>query len=163
MNARKESELEVERLKESLARLEMERRTTSRGTNLKTRLDDAATNKDKENGVVNNDVGTSLRKNKDKEPNVVSNLVDRHAFVRANRKDLRARNKEFVMKVCEQEGVEYTTLDLTKEAIVQARAAKVFDDDGGRGKKGKEAVTMSISNDVAGCATTGDRDDSAAS
>ncbi|GBG73939.1 hypothetical protein CBR_g17654 [Chara braunii] len=160
MNARKELELEVEKLKESLARLEMEKRISMRGTNLKARMDEAAANKDKTYGGIRSDVGTSARKTGEKESNVATNSDDWDTFVRANRKDLRGRNKDFVMKICEKEGVEYTTLDPTKEAIVQARAAKVFDDEG---RKGKKAVTVMVSDDGEGQAATEERDDFAAS
>ncbi|GBG67493.1 hypothetical protein CBR_g628 [Chara braunii] len=161
MNAQRESESEVEKLKEALARLEMEKRTATRGTNLKTRLDEAATNKERTNGVTEGGGGTSAQKDKDKDMNQAAESVDRYAFVRANRKDLRGKNKEFVIKICEKEGVNYTTLDPTKEAIVQARAAKTFDDDARRERKGKDVATVSISDDVAG--PVNDQDESAAS
>ncbi|GBG71991.1 hypothetical protein CBR_g10930 [Chara braunii] len=160
MNARRESELEVEKLKESLARLDMEKRISTGGTNLKARMDEVAANKDKTYGGIGSDVGTSARRTKEKESNVATNSDDRDTFVRANRKDLRGRNKDFVMKICEKESVEYTTLDPTKEAIVQARATKAFDDEG---RKGKKAVTVTVSDDGGGQATTEECDDSAAS
>ncbi|GBG89408.1 hypothetical protein CBR_g49198 [Chara braunii] len=102
MNARKESEEEVERLKESLAKLDMEKRARVRGTNLKSKFNNAAVReKDPEN-----DVGPSARKCKDKVVSgSASKSVDRKAFLRANRCDLRGKNKELVMGICEKRGL----------------------------------------------------------
>ncbi|GBG80720.1 hypothetical protein CBR_g31176 [Chara braunii] len=132
MNARKESEEEVERLKELLAKLDMEKKTVVRGTNLKSKLDEVAA-KEK---VVENEAGPSTRKGKEKAvPGSASKSVDRDAFVCANRRDLRGKNKEAIMGICEKEGVTYTTLEPTKEAIVHVRAARASDEPGGKNDK----------------------------
>ncbi|GBG88809.1 hypothetical protein CBR_g48424 [Chara braunii] len=144
MNARKESEVEIDRLKQSLARLEMVQRTGTRGTNLKLKLDEAAGKNDN----AANEPGPSVRKNKEKAaPGSVSKAVDRDAFVMANRWDLRGKNKDAVMTICKNEGVVYTTLEPTKEAIVQARVEKTFNGDGGKNDKGKASVPVKVSKD----------------
>ncbi|GBG87755.1 hypothetical protein CBR_g45910 [Chara braunii] len=117
VNARRESEKETEKLKEEMARLQTVKKSKARGTNLKSRLDDAAC--------------VSARKGKGKVlDSPAKEAVDREAFVRNERKQLRALNKEAVVAICEQEGITYTTLDPTKEDIAQKRAPVVFDGEG---------------------------------
>ncbi|GBG68229.1 hypothetical protein CBR_g2780 [Chara braunii] len=104
VNAQKESEEEVERLKEAMARLGTTRKL--RGTNLKTKLDEA--------------VGGASLKDKGKRPvSPAEQACQRDVFVREARKQLRNLRKEEVIAICEKEGIEYTKLDPTKEAIVQ--------------------------------------------
>ncbi|GBG84802.1 hypothetical protein CBR_g39178 [Chara braunii] len=117
VNARKESEAKVERLKEAMAGLGTGRKTG--GTNLKTKLDDTAlpsARKEKMKGVVT--------------PVIL--LSRREAFLRDTRKDLRNFKKDAVMKICEKEGIEYTKLEETKEAI--AHLLKILNDCKERGR-----------------------------
>ncbi|GBG62989.1 hypothetical protein CBR_g34689 [Chara braunii] len=144
MNARKESEAEIDRLKESLVRLKMVQRTGTRGTDLKSKLDEAAGKND--NAV--NEPASSARKGKKKAVSwSVSKTVDKDVFVLANRRNLRGKNKDAIMTICKNEGVVYTTLEGTKEAIVQARMAKTFNGDGGKNNKGKASVPVEVSED----------------
>ncbi|GBG84442.1 hypothetical protein CBR_g38727 [Chara braunii] len=114
VNARKESEEEVERLKEAMARLGTSRKT--KGTNLRTRLDEVA--------------GPSSRKDKGKAPaSPDTQAVDRDVLLKNARRQLRNLKKDDVVAFCEKEGITYTKLDLTKEAIAQRRAGRAFGDD----------------------------------
>ncbi|GBG71510.1 hypothetical protein CBR_g8927 [Chara braunii] len=107
VNARKESEEEVERLKVEMARLETGKRP--KGTNLKAKLDEA--------------VGVSSKKDKGKcLVSPAKQACQREVFVREARKQLRNLKKEDIVGICKKEGVEYTTLNPTKEAIAQLRA-----------------------------------------
>ncbi|GBG62073.1 hypothetical protein CBR_g28549 [Chara braunii] len=107
VNAMKESEEEVKRLKVAMAKLGTEKKT--KGTNLKARLNEA--------------VGTSSKKDKGKCPlTPAEQACKREVFVREARKQLGNLKKEDIMGICEKEGIEYTKLDPTKEAIVQLRA-----------------------------------------
>ncbi|GBG67487.1 hypothetical protein CBR_g622 [Chara braunii] len=139
VNARKESELEIERLKEEMKRLEMENRAKTR-SNLKTRLDEVAgpsARKTKKSDVAG--LAQSTEKDVD--------LNSKDAFLRAARKQLRGKKKEEVISICEKEGVTYTTLDPTKEAIAQKRTSRAFDDRGADLGKGKEVSTHVVSDD----------------
>ncbi|GBG91568.1 hypothetical protein CBR_g52602 [Chara braunii] len=143
MNARKESEVEIDKLKESLARLEMEKCTGVKGTNLKSKMDEVAGRRDD-----TNEPGPSGRKNKEKSvPNPAMQAVDKDAFAVANRRDLRGKNKELIMSICKNEGVVYTMLEPTKEAIVHARLAKAFGVEPGKNDKGKGVLPVEVSDD----------------
>ncbi|GBG88573.1 hypothetical protein CBR_g48042 [Chara braunii] len=123
VNARKESEEEVDRLKEAMARLGTGRKT--KGTNLKTRMDIVA-------GVsTRKDHGVTMAS-----PMAIVNARDSH--LQEETKKLRLLKKEDVLAICEKEGIDYTTLEPTKEEIAQRRTARVFDKD--KGKKVKDST-----------------------
>ncbi|GBG63785.1 hypothetical protein CBR_g39329 [Chara braunii] len=146
MKARRDSEDEVLRLKDELAKLAMEKRTGARGTNLKSRLDEVAVRKEK--GVVEDEVGPSNRKSKVMTaPSYVARTVDRDTFVRENRRQLRGKKKKEVITIYEKEGVPYTTLELTKEVIVQERAAQAFENEDGKKDNGKNVVVIEVSGE----------------
>ncbi|GBG87929.1 hypothetical protein CBR_g46297 [Chara braunii] len=160
VNARKESELEVERLKEEMARLEMENRANTR-SNLKAKLDEAA--------------GPSSRKEKSRGDEVRSNMKgkckvvaspvainDKDAFLRAARRELRGLKKEKVVNICKKEGIEYTTLDPTKEVIAQKRTGKAFEGDDDEPGKGDGTSMLVVTDDGEG-SSEGDGRDSTAS
>ncbi|GBG59657.1 hypothetical protein CBR_g49921 [Chara braunii] len=104
VDAQKESEDEVERLKEAMVGLGTRKR--SKGTPLKANLDDVA--------------GPSSGKDKDKRPaSPTGQASQRDVFVREARKQLQNLRKKDVISICEKEGIEYTKLDPTKEVIAQ--------------------------------------------
>ncbi|GBG66788.1 hypothetical protein CBR_g68774 [Chara braunii] len=149
VNARKESEDEIERLKEAMAKLETSGR--ARGTNLRNKLDDAA--------------GPSACK--DTGETVLAGLVNRREiFVREERKQLRNLRKEEVISICKKEGIECTKLDPTKEAIIQGRADRAFESKNGTdvGKGiGKVDYVVDIPDDGEDNLHKGDGHDSATS
>ncbi|GBG78783.1 hypothetical protein CBR_g28007 [Chara braunii] len=132
--ARKESELEIERLKEAMTHLKMEERTRAGGTNLKTKMDEAAcptARKDKGKGA-----STSATK-----------ATQRDTIIKEERRKLRNLNKEKILLICEEEGVPYTTLEPTKEDIVQRRAKKMFNKDEHKKEKEKEISVLEVAED----------------
>ncbi|GBG91555.1 hypothetical protein CBR_g52589 [Chara braunii] len=146
VNARRESEKEIEKLKEEMARLQTVKKSKARGTNLKSRLDDAAC--------------VSARKGKEKVlDSPAKEAVDREAFIRNERKQLRALNKEAVVAICEREGITYTTPDPTKEDIARKRASVVFDGEG----EDKGVSVVEVTEDGDGNSETGVGRDSATS
>ncbi|GBG86111.1 hypothetical protein CBR_g41014 [Chara braunii] len=112
LNAQKESEEEIDRLKDSLARLETAKKCGA--TNLKSKLDEAA------------DGSSRTMKAKDTPVVLVS---QREAALRDERKKLRNLKKDDVIAICEKEGMACTRLEDTKETIVQARVNKILEDD----------------------------------
>ncbi|GBG81394.1 hypothetical protein CBR_g32068 [Chara braunii] len=161
VKARKDSEEEVERLKEALAKMEMEGRPKTRGTNLRSRLDDAAGQPRRAcNGAVDEIVLPTARKDKGKTP--VATGDRRDVFLCETRKDLRNKKKDEVRVICEKEGVDYTTLDCTKEAIAQIRLARAFGGNDGPAKGGGVSL-HEVSDDGEGSSDKGDEVDSAVS
>ncbi|GBG64431.1 hypothetical protein CBR_g44316 [Chara braunii] len=149
VNARKESEEEIERLKEAMAKLETGGRT--RGTNLRAKLDDVAgpsTCKDKGRSVM---AGSASR---------------RDVFIREARKQLRNLRKEEIVSICEKEGIEYMKLDPTKKAIAQGRADRAFEveveKESGKGK-GKVDAVVDVPDDEGGNSDKSDEHDSTTS
>ncbi|GBG84483.1 hypothetical protein CBR_g38767 [Chara braunii] len=131
-NARKESEKEVERLKDEIAKLQTSQKKG--GTNPKRRMDAAA--------------GASALKGKGV---VVASPVvltsHREAVLKAAQRDLRVIKKDAVTRICEEEGVSYTTLDSTKEAIAQARTYKAVADDEINKDLGKPDSVVEVTED----------------
>ncbi|GBG71212.1 hypothetical protein CBR_g8515 [Chara braunii] len=113
------SQLEIERLKRELAKMNMGMKETgSKGTNLKTKLDEAA-----------ND--SARRAEKGKQPTSMSKQAARannkEGFMMDARRTLQGLKKDDIKAICDKEGVAYTTLDRTKEEIVLQCAAKAFE------------------------------------
>ncbi|GBG86994.1 hypothetical protein CBR_g44449 [Chara braunii] len=112
LNGRREAEQEVERLKERMAKLVVER-STPLASNLKTRLDKAAT--------------TAEKGKKQLGPATLAvEANDRDAFLAETRKYLKPLKKDKVMVLCAKEGVSYSTLDRTKEELALKRADVAF-------------------------------------
>ncbi|GBG75511.1 hypothetical protein CBR_g20142 [Chara braunii] len=149
LNAWKESEEEVERLKEAMAKLGTGVKT--RGTNLKSKLDDVAgVSARKESVRVTEEANVVLAKKiQNKTVDSPASWVNnKDVFLRDARKDLRKRNKEEILSICDREGIPYSTLEPTKEAIAQQRTSRAFDNDD-RGK-GKADSIVEVSEDVEG-------------
>ncbi|GBG60226.1 hypothetical protein CBR_g3469 [Chara braunii] len=146
VKARKESEDEVDRLKNEMARLNTRRRL--KGTNLRRKMDEAAVPTTKGKTVVD----------------LVDHAMQRDVFLRAARKELRGKRKEKVIDICDKEGVEYTTLDPTTEAIAQGRADRAVgvDLDDSKGK-GKEDIVVEVTDDGGDNSEPSDGRDSASS
>ncbi|GBG73726.1 hypothetical protein CBR_g17066 [Chara braunii] len=146
VKARKESEDEVDRLKNEMARLNTGRR--SKGTDLRRKMDEAVVPTTKGKTVVD----------------VVDHVMQRDVFLRAAGKELRGKRKEEVIDICDKEGVEYTTLDPTKEAIAQGRADRAVgvDLDDGKGK-GKDDTVVEVTDDGGDNSEPSDGRDSATS
>ncbi|GBG84243.1 hypothetical protein CBR_g38214 [Chara braunii] len=161
INARRESEEEVERLKEAMAKLGTGVKT--KGTNLKSKLDAAAGVSTRKASVriADNVVDASGRKCHKVAKSPAVQINSRDAFLRDVRKDLRKKNKEEILSMCEKEGVVYSTLEPTKEAIAQVRTARAFDKDE-RGK-GKVDSVVDVSDEAGGNSDKEDRRDSACS
>ncbi|GBG89409.1 hypothetical protein CBR_g49199 [Chara braunii] len=121
------AELEIERLKAELDRANMEKTKS----NLKTKLDKVANNQ---------------RVDKGKRPASSSKQVvranDKEGFMADARKALRKMNMDGVKAICAQEGVVYTALERTKEAIATHRAAKAFE------SASKQATIQEVSEDT---------------
>ncbi|GBG82764.1 hypothetical protein CBR_g36294 [Chara braunii] len=142
------SEEEVEKLQEAMARLEIGKKMG--GTNLKSKMDDAAV--------------MSTRKDKGKEGETLIILVSqREAFLRDVRKHLRNLEKDEIQGICEKEGIVNTKLDETKEAIAQARTDRAMkDDDRGKGKEQDDYV-VELTDNREGESGKSDEHDSATS
>ncbi|GBG87070.1 hypothetical protein CBR_g44526 [Chara braunii] len=147
VNARKEPEEEIGRLKEAMAKLGT--RVKAKGTNLKAKLDDAAGVSMRKTSLrISDDAGgASVRKGKAAD-NPTVQINNRDAFLCDARKDLRKKNKEEILAICEKEGLTYSTLEPAKEAIAHLRTARAFDKDE-RGK-GKANLVVEVSEEAGG-------------
>ncbi|GBG58757.1 hypothetical protein CBR_g157 [Chara braunii] len=148
-----EAEKEVERLKEAMARLDMEKRKNC--TNLKSRLDEAA------GPSAHKPPCSSSKKKGNSTPGIEMN--DREAFVQQERKNLRKKNKEEIQRICREEDVAYTTLEPTKEEIIYRRVQWMFGIDGPDKEKGKEDSVVEVMAGATEEHEMEDGDDSAAS
>ncbi|GBG72303.1 hypothetical protein CBR_g11232 [Chara braunii] len=108
-------EQEIERLKEEVTRLNLERQCAGTASNLKAKMDEAATNSARKKGKEPASVGKTYKEANDKQD-----------FVADARKNLKGLKKDVVKVICAKEGIEYTMLERTKEAIVTQRAATTF-------------------------------------
>ncbi|GBG76771.1 hypothetical protein CBR_g22987 [Chara braunii] len=109
----KEDELELERLRAEMSRLEMEKKFRCGGTNLKTKLDEVA--------------GCSARKtDKGKKPAGLV-LSKRDRILRDEWKNLRNLTKKEVIVICEKEGIKYSKLEITKEEIANMRTERLME------------------------------------
>ncbi|GBG76949.1 hypothetical protein CBR_g23163 [Chara braunii] len=118
LNGRREAELEVDHLKEKMARLEVVRRTPTT-SNLKTRLDKVV-------------VAIADKEKRPMSPTTqVVEANDRDAFLFETRRTLKPLKKEKIVALCEKEGVTYSTLDKTKGELALKRADIAFDKDRG--------------------------------
>ncbi|GBG78177.1 hypothetical protein CBR_g26210 [Chara braunii] len=106
---------EVDRLKEKLAVLEMEKKAaTPIASNLKTKLDGAA-------------AATLDKGKRPMTPKTKSTTVNkRDAFLIEQRRFLKSKKKEDILTICADEGITYTTLEKTKEKIIHKRADAAF-------------------------------------
>ncbi|GBG91006.1 hypothetical protein CBR_g51664 [Chara braunii] len=129
VNARKESEKEVERLKEEMARL---RTGQKRGTNLRKKMDAVA--------------GASGSKTKVAAASPVILVSQREAALKAARRELRNLKKDAVVGLCEDEGVPYTILDASKEALAQARADKAVAEEESSRDLGKPDTVVEVTD-----------------
>ncbi|GBG83212.1 hypothetical protein CBR_g36826 [Chara braunii] len=129
LNGRREAEQEVDRLKEEMARLEMEKQRAP-GTNLRARMDEAAK-------------ASGSQPAKGKKP-VEVQMSQRDTFIADNRRILRPLKMDEVRILCTKEGVTYTTLDRAKEDIISKRVALAF------GKQVADGGVQELSDDSAG-------------
>ncbi|GBG59268.1 hypothetical protein CBR_g32283 [Chara braunii] len=128
MNARKQSEEELEKLKQEMTRLDVENRRKTR-SNLKARMDEAAvTTVRREKNRECEGVVFSAVKSVGKVGASPAPLNNREAFLRAARKELRGKKKDQIIEICGKEGVDYTTLNPTKEFIARRRTERAFDE-----------------------------------
>ncbi|GBG70237.1 hypothetical protein CBR_g6366 [Chara braunii] len=141
---RKEAEQEAEQLKEKLDRLEIEKvdKTKSTATCLRVRLE----------AVIDDTTGPSSRGKKkatttDDATKIDKLKNDKEAFVKSNRLDLRSMKKDAVQAICEKDGVQYTTLDKTKEEIVKKRVARAFSTSTNETTRQNGVVIEEISDD----------------
>ncbi|GBG68715.1 hypothetical protein CBR_g3257 [Chara braunii] len=115
---RRKAEQEIERLKMALSRMDMERQQRTPGTNLRSKLDEAAK-------------GSVKKSAKGKEhANQGAQTNNKEAFIFDNRCTLRGLKKDEVLAICAREGVTYTTLDRAKEDIVIKRVVLAFGESG---------------------------------
>ncbi|GBG86704.1 hypothetical protein CBR_g41768 [Chara braunii] len=146
VNGRIEAEKEVEKLKVEMARLAMSQR--QKGTNLKTRMDEVA-----DTFTYKPPCPPSSKK---KAAPVGIEANDRDGLLQMEKKNLRRKNKEEIQEICREEGVPYTTLEPTKEAIATRRVEKAFGVEDQN--KGKEKAT-SVVEVSAGDSEAVERDD----
>ncbi|GBG65558.1 hypothetical protein CBR_g51441 [Chara braunii] len=111
------ADLEAERLKEELARMNVTRSgNRPLGTNLKTKLNEVATARPKDKGKQ---IASTSKE--------VTRANDREGFMADARKFLKPLKMNAIKEICAKEGVTYTTLDRTKEHIAVQRAARALD------------------------------------
>ncbi|GBG67499.1 hypothetical protein CBR_g634 [Chara braunii] len=128
LNRRREAEQELEKYKEMVARAEAEKIKTPvppLATDLRAKLDAVAEK-------------SMMKSNGRKVTEETEQVNDKDMFVKENRKELRKKNKDEITSICRKEGVTYTTLEATKELIVQRRAERAFE--GETSGKGKEVM-----------------------
>ncbi|GBG90576.1 hypothetical protein CBR_g50919 [Chara braunii] len=120
LDSKKEKESEIEKLKEKLAALEMERQQKVLGTNLRAKMDEAA-----------KAPGSRSAKGKERmEQAEYSNKAnDKEVFILENRRVLKPLKKDAISTICLKEGIAYSTLDRTKEDIVNKRVLLAFGGD----------------------------------
>ncbi|GBG69840.1 hypothetical protein CBR_g4668 [Chara braunii] len=116
-NARREAEQELDKAKERIAQLERDRIEKDKATrtpcsNLRGKMDEAATAKGKEK------VSCGKGSSKDAEMKAT--------FVREARKDLRGLTKDALITICEKEGVKYAGVKQTVHDIIASRVSKAF-------------------------------------
>ncbi|GBG61096.1 hypothetical protein CBR_g19172 [Chara braunii] len=112
----KNDDQEIKRLREEMNKLEMEKKHKTVGTNLKSKLDEAA--------------GGSVRKtDRGKKVETPADAIcKRDVMLKDARHQLRNMTKE-ILVICEKEGMEYTKLDATKEEVAKLRVDKVVEGD----------------------------------
>ncbi|GBG63413.1 hypothetical protein CBR_g38035 [Chara braunii] len=120
LQEKKDKECEVAKLKEKLARLEMERKQKGPGTDLREKMDEAA----RTSGCRS---GKGKEKNDHAEQSTKAN--DRENFIIENRRILKPLKKDAIFAICLQEGIIYSTLDRTKEDIINKRVQLAFGDE----------------------------------
>ncbi|GBG77033.1 hypothetical protein CBR_g23359 [Chara braunii] len=149
LNGRRQAE-QVERLKEKMAKLAVER-STPLASNLKTRLDKVAT--------------TGKKGKKQLNPAVLAvEANDRDAFLAETRKFLKPLKKDKVVALCAKEGVTYSTLDKTKEDLALKRDDVAFGVlRGSTVKKGGVVIHEVTEGEEGGKGSTEVNDDSATS
>ncbi|GBG87606.1 hypothetical protein CBR_g45758 [Chara braunii] len=114
LNSRRLVEQEVDRLREKMARMDVEKWTPT-ASNLKARLDRVA-------------AGTSDKGKRPLTPAAQAVAAnDRDAFLMETKKVLRPMKKDEITVLCAKEGVTYTTLDKTKEEIAIKRVDAAID------------------------------------
>ncbi|GBG79172.1 hypothetical protein CBR_g28888 [Chara braunii] len=143
VNARKQMEKEVEKMKEEMAKMQMQNRVMTQ-SNLKARLDEAAVQLTRKAGTGKEKVVPSLTV---KEKATPAPLDSREVFLRKESKALRGMKKEEIMTICSKEDITYTTLEPTKEEIAQKRTTLIFDTDEGNVDKGKEVSVFDVTED----------------
>ncbi|GBG64826.1 hypothetical protein CBR_g48294 [Chara braunii] len=130
---KEDKDREIERLKVALSRVQvasleklkasrmkaLEKHIKTGGTDLRHRLKAAVcegaqcSDKGKAKAAVADEVG-------------IAN--EREMFLKGARKDLKNLKKDAIQKICEKEGVSYTVLDETREAIAQLRTRLAYDE-----------------------------------
>ncbi|GBG89005.1 hypothetical protein CBR_g48614 [Chara braunii] len=147
-----EAEAEITRLREQVEKLSMEVATVpTGGTNLKGKLEAVVGSGQKtvRRGRPRLTPAKTPRKDDVRKDDAMTDANDRFIFLREEKKRLRALKKSGLEAICQQEGIEYKTVESTADELAEIRANARFGKQGrGLDDSGSEPSTSGGTNET---------------